>query len=121
MQASVVPTSYAGKHDHRSPTDLPQVSTAIEQVEMIIGRSADAEFLDVVRQLTIATLRCTMECAMPCTMPCTTHQVREMAETHDPGALLDCMRAYHFGPKFLVEVEIVTANPNPSPYPNPKP
>jgi len=58
------------------------VSTAIEQVEMIIGRSADAEFLDVVR---------------------------EMAETHDPGALLDCMRAYHFGPKFLVEVEIVMA------------
>tara|TARA_B100000795_G_C22642736_1_gene377133 strand:+ start:660 stop:776 length:117 start_codon:yes stop_codon:yes gene_type:complete len=38
-----------------------------------------------------------------------------MAETHDPGAMLDCMRAYHFGPKFLVEVEIVTANPNPSP------
>jgi hypothetical protein len=32
------------------------VSTAIEQVEMIIGRSADAEFLDVVRQLTRATL-----------------------------------------------------------------
>ena len=44
---------------------------------MIIGRSADAEFLDVVR---------------------------EMAETHDPGASLDCVRAYHFGPKFLVEV-----------------
>jgi len=58
------------------------VSTAIEQVEMIIGRSAGAEFLDVVR---------------------------EMAETHDPGALLDCVRAYHFGPKFLVEVEIVMA------------
>ena len=58
------------------------LGTAVEQVEMIIGRSADAEFLDVVR---------------------------EMAETHDPGALLDCMRAYHFGPKFLVEVEIVMA------------
>ena len=69
MQASVVPTSYAGKHDHRSPTDLPQVSTAIEQVEMIIGRSADAEFLDVVRQLiTIAMLRRTMECTMECKM-----------------------------------------------------
>jgi|TARA_B110001469_G_C9400363_1_gene205797 hypothetical protein len=38
-----------------------------------------------------------------------------MAETHDPGALLDCMRAYHFGPKFLVEVEIVMANPQPQP------
>ena len=54
-------------------TDLPrflsQVSTAIEQVEMIIGRSADAEFLDVVRQLiTIAMLRRTMECTMECTM-----------------------------------------------------
>ena len=47
--------------------------------------------------------------------PRTMHQVREMAETHDPGAMLDCMRAYHFGPKFLVEVEIVTANPKPSP------
>ena len=47
---------------------------------MIIGRSADAEFLDVVR---------------------------EMAETHDPAATLDLVRAYHFGPRFLVEVEIV--------------
>ena len=37
--------------------------------------------------------------------PRATRQVREMAETHDPGALLDCMRAYHFGPKFLVEVQ----------------
>tara|TARA_B100000795_G_C22642736_1_gene377132 strand:+ start:424 stop:597 length:174 start_codon:yes stop_codon:yes gene_type:complete len=45
------------------------VSTAIEQVEMIIGRSADAEFLDVVRQLiTIAMLRRTMECTMECKM-----------------------------------------------------
>ena len=36
----------------RLPPSLSQVSTAIEQVEMIIGRSADAEFLDVVRQPT---------------------------------------------------------------------
>ena len=61
-----VPTWCAGEHLwclHRmqvsTTTDLPrflsQVSTAIEQVEMIIGRSADAEFLDVVRQLIIAT------------------------------------------------------------------
>ena len=88
-----LPHSLSGEHGHLlteyivleytvSPPPLSQVSTAIEQVEMIIGRSADAEFLDVVR---------------------------EMAETHDPGALLDCMRAYHFGPKFLVEVEIVMA------------
>ena len=53
---------------------------------MIIGRSADAEVLDVVR---------------------------EMAETHDPLAMLDCVRAYHFGPKFLVELEIVMAEETP--------
>ncbi len=66
----MVPTWYAGKHDHRSLSlFLSQVSTAIEQVEMIIGRSADAEFLDVVRQLiTIAMLRRTMECTMECKM-----------------------------------------------------
>ena len=66
----MVPTWYAGKHDHRSLSlFLSQVSTAIEQVEMIIGRSADAEFLDVVRQLiTIAMLRRTMECTMICKM-----------------------------------------------------
>jgi len=62
------------------------LGTAVEQVEMIIGRSADAEFLDVVR---------------------------EMAETHDPLAMLDCVRAYHFGPKFLVELEIVMAEETP--------
>jgi len=33
--------------------------------------------------------------------------VREMAETHDPNATLDQIRAYHFGPRFLVEIEIV--------------
>jgi len=62
------------------------LATAVEQVEMIIGRSADAEFLDVVR---------------------------EMAETHDPSAMLDCVRAYHFGPKFLVELEIVMGEDTP--------
>tara|TARA_B100000780_G_scaffold252029_1_gene198945 strand:- start:342 stop:524 length:183 start_codon:yes stop_codon:yes gene_type:complete len=59
------------------------VSTAIEQVEMIIGRSADAEFLDVVRQLiTIAMLRRTMEClrrTMECTMECTMRRTMECA------------------------------------------
>ena len=30
-----------------------------------------------------------------------------MAETHDPVAQLDIVRAYHFGPKFLVEIELV--------------
>ena len=52
--------------------------TGMEQLDFVIGKSATPEFLDLVR---------------------------EMAETHDPGALLDCMRAYHFGPKFLVEVQ----------------
>ena len=50
---------------------------------MIIGRSADAEFLDVVRQLiTIAMLRRTMEClrrTMECTMECTMRRTMECA------------------------------------------
>jgi cation diffusion facilitator family transporter len=54
--------------------------TGVEQVEMLVGRTADPSFLDVVR---------------------------EMAETHDPLVSLDMLRAYHFGPKFLVEIEIV--------------
>ena len=56
------------------------VQTGMEQLDLILGRSADADFLDLVR---------------------------EMAETHDPAATLDLVRAYHFGPRFLVEVEIV--------------
>mmetsp|Transcript_2 Transcript_2/g.5 ORF Transcript_2/g.5 Transcript_2/m.5 type:complete len:429 (+) Transcript_2:181-1467(+) len=60
--------------------------TGVEQVEMIIGKSAHAEFLDVVR---------------------------EMAETHDPNVSLDIVRAYHFGPKFLVELEIVMPEDTP--------
>ena len=54
--------------------------TGMEQMDLVIGRSADPDFLELVR---------------------------EMAETHDPGATLDQIRAYHFGPRFLVEVEIV--------------
>lgn len=54
--------------------------TGMEQLDLVIGRSADPDFLELVR---------------------------EMAETHDPGATLDQIRAYHFGPRFLVEVEIV--------------
>jgi len=60
--------------------------TGLEQLEMIIGKSADPAFLDVVR---------------------------EMAEMHDPAASLDVVRAYHFGPKFLVEIEIVMAEETP--------
>jgi len=60
--------------------------TGMEQLEMIVGKSADPAFLDVVR---------------------------EMAETHDPAASLDVVRAYHFGPKFLVEIEIVMPEETP--------
>jgi hypothetical protein len=35
--------------------------------------------------------------------------VREIAETHDSSARLDVARAYHFGPMFLVEIEIIMA------------
>jgi len=56
--------------------------TGQEQIDLLIGRSAEPEFLDVVR---------------------------EMAETHDPAASLDMVRAYHFGQCFLVEVELVMA------------
>jgi len=60
--------------------------TGVEQVEMIVGKTASSEFLDVVR---------------------------EMAETHDPNVTLDVVRAYHFGPKFLVEIEIVMPEDTP--------
>eukprot|EP00929_Paragymnodinium_shiwhaense_P043931 TRINITY_DN22547_c0_g1_i1.p1 TRINITY_DN22547_c0_g1~~TRINITY_DN22547_c0_g1_i1.p1 ORF type:complete len:421 (+),score=82.97 TRINITY_DN22547_c0_g1_i1:80-1264(+) len=56
------------------------IQTGQEQVAMLVGRQASPEFLALVR---------------------------EVAETHDPAAQLDVVRAYHFGPKFLVEIEIV--------------
>lgn len=54
--------------------------TAVDQVNMLVGKEADPDFLD---------------------------QVREMATKHHQDATLDIVRAYHFGPKFLVEVELV--------------
>ena len=51
-----------------------------EQVELIIGRAADPRFLEMVR---------------------------DIAETHDPSTMLDVVRAYHFGPRFLVELEMI--------------
>jgi cation diffusion facilitator family transporter len=54
--------------------------TAVEQVDMLVGKEAHPDFLSTVR---------------------------EMAESHDPNAKLDIVRAYHFGPKFLVEVELI--------------
>jgi cation diffusion facilitator family transporter len=56
------------------------VATGMEQLDLIVGRTADPAFLDLVR---------------------------EMAETHDPAASLDLVRAYHWGPRFLVEIEII--------------
>merc|ERR1719188_1999203 len=54
--------------------------TAVEQVNMLVGKEAHPEFLETVK---------------------------EMARKHHPDAQLDVVRAYHFGPKFLVEVEMV--------------
>ena len=36
-----------------------------------------------------------------------------MAETHDPSMGLDTVRAYHYGPRFLVELDIVMAEGTP--------
>jgi len=54
--------------------------TGREQIDLIVGRAAHPHFLEMVRDL---------------------------AETHDPCVTLDVVRAYHYGPRFLVEIEIV--------------
>lgn len=56
--------------------------TGFEQVEMIVGKRADPDFLA---------------------------KVRTMAEEHDAKMQLDHLCAYHFGPKYLVELEMVMA------------
>jgi len=56
------------------------VITAVDQVNMLVGKEAHPEFLTTVRDL---------------------------AATFHADAQLDIVRAYHFGPKFLVEVEMV--------------
>jgi len=56
------------------------METGRAQVDLIIGRAADPHFLEMVR---------------------------EIAETHDPSASLDVVRAYHYGTRFLVELELV--------------
>eukprot|EP00930_Biecheleria_cincta_P001366 TRINITY_DN102506_c0_g1_i1.p1 TRINITY_DN102506_c0_g1~~TRINITY_DN102506_c0_g1_i1.p1 ORF type:complete len:402 (+),score=72.43 TRINITY_DN102506_c0_g1_i1:101-1306(+) len=60
--------------------------TGKEQADLLVGKAADPQFLDIVR---------------------------ELAETHDPAVTLDVVRAYHFGPKFLVEIELVMAPTTP--------
>jgi|EP00927_Polykrikos_kofoidii_P016210 cation diffusion facilitator family transporter len=54
--------------------------TAFEQVNMLVGKVADPDFLS---------------------------KVEDIARSHDSNAELDTVRAYHFGPKLLVEIELV--------------
>ncbi|CAJ1403403.1 unnamed protein product [Effrenium voratum] len=54
--------------------------TGYEQVEMIVGKRADPDFLA---------------------------KVYSLVEEHDQRMQLDQLNAYHFGPKYLVELEVV--------------
>lgn len=54
--------------------------TGFEQVEMIVGKRADPDFL---------------------------RSIQTLAENHDPRMQLDTLCAYHFGAKYLVEIEVV--------------
>lgn len=54
--------------------------TGYEQVEMIVGKRADPDFL---------------------------RSIQNMAEQHDSRMQLDTLCAYHFGAKYLVEIEVV--------------
>eukprot|EP00434_Breviolum_minutum_P018736 symbB.v1.2.016533.t1/scaffold1259.1/size128245/1 len=53
--------------------------TGFEQVEMIVGKRADPDFLQ---------------------------KVYNIVEGHDTRMQLDSLNAYHFGPKYLVELEV---------------
>ena len=54
--------------------------TAQEQANMLVGRAADDQFLT---------------------------EVRRVGNAHHPDLKVDIIRAYHFGPKYLVELEVV--------------
>ena len=54
--------------------------TAVEQIEVIVGKAAPQDFLT---------------------------EIRALADAHFPGMWCDQLRAYHFGPRFLVELEVV--------------
>lgn len=56
------------------------VSTGREQIEQLTGKSAPEEFVT---------------------------ELKELAESFSPHMVVDVCRAYHFGPKFLVELEVV--------------
>lgn len=55
-------------------------STAQEQANMLVGRAANDDFLK---------------------------EVRRVGNAHHPQLTVDIIRAYHFGPKYLVELEVV--------------
>ena len=55
-------------------------STGKEQIEQLTGKAAPADFID---------------------------ELYEMAANFDAKMEVDVVRAYHFGPKFLVELEVV--------------
>lgn len=55
-------------------------STGKEQVEQLTGKAAPSDFLE---------------------------ELEEIANTFDERMIVDVCRAYHFGPKFLVEIEVV--------------
>jgi cation diffusion facilitator family transporter len=55
-------------------------STGKEQVEQLTGKAAPTEFLE---------------------------ELQEIANSFDERMIVDVCRAYHFGPKFLVEIEVV--------------
>lgn len=59
---------------------------AMEAVNMLVGQNADPEFID---------------------------KVKELASTHSGSATLDTVKAYHFGPKFLVEIELIMEKSTP--------
>jgi cation diffusion facilitator family transporter len=60
--------------------------TGREQVEMIVGKKAEPEFLK---------------------------RIQELAQAHNDKMQLDEMKAYHFGPKYLVELEVVMPEDTP--------
>lgn len=56
------------------------VETAREQTDKLVGRTAELEFIT---------------------------NIETMAKSHDKRVLVDIVRAYHFGHRFLVEIEVV--------------
>ena len=62
------------------------LETSIEQVQHLVGRTADPEFLE---------------------------ELREAASTYSERMQCDIVRAYHFGPRYLVELEMVMESSTP--------